>query len=55
MFLYRLYRKLWYYADLEEGNDRDLIVQSTQRGIVVITGTFIITMLTLRILHIIYT
>ena len=55
MFLYRIYRKLWYYENLEEGNANDLVVQSTQRNIVVIVGTFIIAVWTVGILHIIYT
>ena len=55
VFLYRIYRKLWYYENLEEGNANDLVVQSTQRNIVVIVGTFIIAVWTVGILHIIYT
>ena len=41
IFLYRLYRKLWYYEHLEEGNALDLISQRGQRSLVVITGTFV--------------
>ena len=55
MFLYRLYRKLWYYKNLKEGNANDLVVQSTQRNIVVIVGIFILAVWTVGILQIIYT
>ena len=41
IFLYRLYRKLWYYEHLEEGNALDLISQRGQRSLVIITGTFV--------------
>ena len=50
--IYRLYRALWYY-DIEGGFGRE-DMQSIKRGIVVITGTFIIAAIAIRILAYVY-
>ena len=52
MMLYKLYDFLWNYEDTRKYAHADT-VRSTKRGVVVITGTFIIAMLTIAILHIV--
>ena len=50
---YKLYDFLWNYEDPDRYAPHADVVRSTKRGVVIITGTFIIAMLTIAILHIV--
>ena len=52
--VYKLYRSLWYYDNPSENGFGREGMQSIKRGIVVITGSFILALFTIRILAAVY-